>query len=292
MMNKKIKKILAVVSSMIVCAVSMTSVVANAKTGGWYYAPDDEVNLYTLSFTVNDEKYVLWQEATDYFSDYYLMSTSEPHRYITRDGQLATLIKDGMNVYVCEDSVEDGTYRGLYGFIYEYYHLEDGTILFKSGEVLPLSLDNYVLNDENKEILEKYLTDNNISYERDEFDRLSINAKTNNEYIQLCTQIKKDTGLMIGRSLFESVVSIDSIENASYEKTLDGDANNDGQLTIADATAIVQFLGNADEYPLSEQGMINADCYNTGDGVTGKDAAAIQMIEAGLAESFEEIETL
>lgn len=74
------------------------------------------------------------------------------------------------------------------------------------------------------------------------------------------------------------------------EATLLGDANCDGLLTIADATAIVQHLGNLDEYGLSEQGKINADCYNTGDGVTGRDAVSIQKIEAGLLESLPETE--
>lgn len=72
------------------------------------------------------------------------------------------------------------------------------------------------------------------------------------------------------------------------EVTLLGDANCDGLLTIADATAIVQHLGNPDEYALSKQGEINADCYNTGDGVTGRDAVSIQKIEAGLITSLPE----
>ena len=64
-------------------------------------------------------------------------------------------------------------------------------------------------------------------------------------------------------------------------KYLKGDANCDGKVTIADATAIVQHLGNQDEYGLSKQGLINADC--DGDpGVTGADSNRIQMLEAGL----------
>ena len=60
-----------------------------------------------------------------------------------------------------------------------------------------------------------------------------------------------------------------------------GDANCDGKVTIADATAIIQHLGNYDEYALSEQGKLNADIVDRGDGVTGVDANAIQAIEAG-----------
>ncbi len=63
-------------------------------------------------------------------------------------------------------------------------------------------------------------------------------------------------------------------------KILLGDANEDGSVDIADATAIIQHMGNPDEYALSEQGKINADIVNQGDGVTGADAVALQLIEA------------
>ncbi|MDE6788025.1 MAG: dockerin type I repeat-containing protein, partial [Ruminococcus sp.] len=66
----------------------------------------------------------------------------------------------------------------------------------------------------------------------------------------------------------------------SSGKTFIGDANEDGQVDIADATAIIQHMGNPDEYALSEQGKINADIVNQGDGVTGADAVALQLIEA------------
>ncbi len=65
------------------------------------------------------------------------------------------------------------------------------------------------------------------------------------------------------------------------DNTLWGDANCDGKVTIADATAIIQALGNQDEYVLSVQGAVNADVIDNGDGITGADANAIQAIEAG-----------
>ncbi|MDE7099064.1 MAG: beta-mannosidase [Ruminococcus sp.] len=71
-----------------------------------------------------------------------------------------------------------------------------------------------------------------------------------------------------------------STTTTESESTLLGDANCDNELNIADATAIIQHLGNKDKYGLSEQGLINADCCNVGDGVTGLDALAIQKIEA------------
>ena len=64
--------------------------------------------------------------------------------------------------------------------------------------------------------------------------------------------------------------------------TLIGDANCDGNVTIADATAILQAIGNADKYSLSDEGLANADCCNVGGGLTAADALAIQKLDAKL----------
>lgn len=60
-----------------------------------------------------------------------------------------------------------------------------------------------------------------------------------------------------------------------------GDANLDGKVTISDAVAILQYLANSEKYPLSEQARKNADVDGEG-GVTGKDAAVIQKVDAGI----------
>lgn len=65
-----------------------------------------------------------------------------------------------------------------------------------------------------------------------------------------------------------------------------GDANCDGKVEIADATLILQYLTNKDEYELTEQGRLNADCCNVGDGVTASDALAVQKIDAGVYKSL------
>lgn len=67
-----------------------------------------------------------------------------------------------------------------------------------------------------------------------------------------------------------------------------GDANCDGQVTIADSTAILQALGNPDKYGLSEQGANNADVYNRGDGITTSDALSIQKLDAKIITSLPE----
>lgn len=66
--------------------------------------------------------------------------------------------------------------------------------------------------------------------------------------------------------------------------TLYGDANCDSRVTIADATAILQYIGNADSFALSEQGMANADV-NGESGISADDAVVIQKIDAGLVSA-------
>ncbi len=68
-----------------------------------------------------------------------------------------------------------------------------------------------------------------------------------------------------------------------------GDANCDGTVTIADAAAIYQAIGNADKYSLSKQGEVNADCSDPGSGLTAADGLAIQKFDAKLIESLPEL---
>lgn len=71
-----------------------------------------------------------------------------------------------------------------------------------------------------------------------------------------------------------------SNENINY-----GDANEDGQINMADVTAIVQHIGNRDAYGLNYTGLINADV-NSDSQVTGEDALIIQEFIAGMHESL------
>ena len=53
-----------------------------------------------------------------------------------------------------------------------------------------------------------------------------------------------------------------------------GDANLDGQTTVADAVAILQYIGNHDKYQLTDQGKKNADVDGV-EGITPNDALVI-----------------
>lgn len=71
---------------------------------------------------------------------------------------------------------------------------------------------------------------------------------------------------------------------------IDGDANNDSTVSIADAAAILQYIANPDKYGLSEKGMMQADVVGDGNGITADDAIAIQRLDAKLIDDFSELE--
>lgn len=72
---------------------------------------------------------------------------------------------------------------------------------------------------------------------------------------------------------------------SSADVTLKGDANCDGKVSIADATAILQSIGNNDKYGLSAQGEANGDVVEPV-GITAADAVQIKSLDAGLIEKL------
>lgn len=78
---------------------------------------------------------------------------------------------------------------------------------------------------------------------------------------------------------------------------LSGDSNCDGEVNMADAVLIMQYLSSPDRYTLTAQGKINADCtsrqeyiFNSGDGVTNADALEIQRYILKLIDSLTDYE--
>ncbi len=66
---------------------------------------------------------------------------------------------------------------------------------------------------------------------------------------------------------------------------LRGDANCDGKVTLADATAILQSIANPDKYSLSEQGIANGDIDGE-KGISASDALVIKKFYAGLIKEI------
>ena len=63
-----------------------------------------------------------------------------------------------------------------------------------------------------------------------------------------------------------------------------GDANDDGVVDIADATLVLQCLGNGDKYKLSAKGEKNADVCAPA-GITAADSLTIQKLDAGIIKA-------
>lgn len=72
---------------------------------------------------------------------------------------------------------------------------------------------------------------------------------------------------------------------AGLPPTLQGDANEDGQVNVSDVVAVSAFVSNA-KNALSEQGKANADVHNTGNGLNASDAFAIQQFSTGVITQF------
>jgi hypothetical protein len=87
--------------------------------------------------------------------------------------------------------------------------------------------------------------------------------------------VKANTEFADGYIAISDIVETEQIE---------GDANCDGELSMADAVLIMQFIANPDkygengtnEYHITEQGKINADIAGANDGITNSDALEVQ----------------
>ena len=84
-----------------------------------------------------------------------------------------------------------------------------------------------------------------------------------------------------------AVASAQAAENDALELAY-GDINEDGNVTVADAVAILQYIGNKDKYSVSKSGLNKADVFNRGDGVTARDALSIMMLDAGVIDKLPE----
>lgn len=66
-----------------------------------------------------------------------------------------------------------------------------------------------------------------------------------------------------------------------------GDTNEDGEVNLADAVLIMQNIANPSKYKISEQGKLNGDVDENGDGITSNDAFKIQQFVLGIITSLE-----
>lgn len=66
-----------------------------------------------------------------------------------------------------------------------------------------------------------------------------------------------------------------------------GDTNEDGEVNLADAVLIMQNIANPSKYKISEQGKLNGDVDENGDGITSNDAFKIQQFVLGIITTLD-----
>ncbi|MGN0575102.1 MAG: leucine-rich repeat protein [Ruminococcus sp.] len=72
------------------------------------------------------------------------------------------------------------------------------------------------------------------------------------------------------------------------KESLMGDSDLDGKVGISDVVKVMMYVANKEANPLSEQGLINADVYSSGDGVFISDALSIQKKVAQIIDTLPE----
>ena len=148
----------------------------------------------------------------------------------------------------------------------------------------------------NQELVENYIAENNldwyIGYENCDKAFFNVELERNvsaEERYEIAVQIENDLGLLPIVPVHETVASSEDITIEMHDK-IDGDANNDGKLTLADAIVTLQSVGNPEKYGINGwdethityQGSFNADITGDYDGITSADALAIQRKVLGL----------
>lgn len=102
-------------------------------------------------------------------------------------------------------------------------------------------------------------------------------------------------GISCGSVNTESIILSNAAEKAEVAQvSMWGDANCDGEVTVADETLILQVIANPDNYGLGKDqgitsvGIANSDVYQNGDGITARDVVAVHKWLIGEIASLPE----
>ena len=96
---------------------------------------------------------------------------------------------------------------------------------------------------------------------------------------EVTTVTTTETTVTSTETTTEEITTVTTV--APINNTVFGDANEDGKVSISDSVSILQYLANGSKFPLTSQGQLNGDV-DEAEGITGKDAAVIQMVDAGI----------
>ncbi len=183
--------------------------------------------------------------------------------------------------------------------IYEFTYADSMEWL---DEVMCLCEDitDYIyIEEEDVEKLQNFVEENNLDFTVEVSDIETLKrchlipneSVTIDEQFEVAARIRSELNLdstewmQMGGDYIGNDIKLDTNERVvDVLNSVDGDANEDGKVNMADVAAVVQAIGNPDKYALTPQGSFNAD--TDGDGITGMDALGIQMkvAEAGMPE--------
>lgn len=140
--------------------------------------------------------------------------------------------------------------------------------------------------EEKRAALQNYIEENNYDWTvRDVSNENALTVVPNyeatvEEQMEMVNKIYGDLGYSITWITLCSDGQVS--DKVDVLNSIDGDANNDGTVSLADVITIMQSVGNLDEYSLDPQQKFNADVYGSGDGITNMDALTIQRRILGL----------
>ena len=164
--------------------------------------------------------------------------------------------------------------NGVFDFI-EFFHME---FRWDSWSVRDVSTGNFTkLIDSQYEKINDELKENGFDayFETEPAKIIVSDEYTEVEKFELKKHLHDNYGIDLYQygecSATDTGAKIDFLADS-----VAGDANLDGRATVADAVAILQFIGNRDKYELTEQGKFNADVDGV-EGVTANDALTIQQ---------------
>lgn len=320
---KKMKKITALMLSVMTCAASLSAMTSNAAL--WYIDASNMENFLSDWTAIESKSYVgetlyinndlndillmnndradpeiyidtpgdidyseikkVIQEVDPYsmyYRNYNINGIPTKTVFLTRfydpesgEGRELT-VDDAKKIYEAfkEKGWVDNGWIKDFKFRAAYYTYSEGFLEY--GYITAYNIDN-------KEILEKYINENELNCHLEEgvFCEDSIvkvvpdDEISTIDHLNLYEQIFNDTGVR-QRWLINEDTNTLSAGDVDLHNNIVGDANEDGKMDMSDAVLIMQCCSNPDEYRLTAQGRYNADFNN--DGITNEDALAIQKI--------------
>jgi hypothetical protein len=184
------------------------------------------------------------------------------------------MYKECKAVYEATGETETYTYK-----LHRFWHMGDA--LMSYGGMALLYPDVEPLNEE------KYWVNEG---ENPKPDDSSTTTTTTTTTTTSTTEKKDDTTTTTATEKKDDTTTEKQDGTTTGAKTdiLYGDANVDGEVSMADAVIIMQSLANPDKYTLTEQGKLNGDVNGGGNGITNADALAIQKYMLKLIDKLPE----